>query len=197
MLMHNNARIAAMLMLVAICLSTTAQSLPGPQPGQQPGPQPDNPGYFTGKWSCKYLGRKSPFGDGQSQGTAVFSAHDCADCPAGTTMLDLLVTYQTPDATGAEQAVTSFDRATGRLKIASHPAPGLIPNGEGDWSAPNTIRISSETFTVGLHGYRLRRLLSIVSNDSFTVFDELAESDGPSESPFERLGSAVCLRVKN
>ena len=35
MLMHNNARIAAMLVLVAICLSTTAQSLPGRQPGQQ------------------------------------------------------------------------------------------------------------------------------------------------------------------
>jgi hypothetical protein len=185
--MNNKIGLSGILLLVISCFTVVAQP---------PGAVMRSPDYLLGKWSFKYLGRISPLGDAMQQGRVVFTARDCIDCPAGVALLDVAVTFQNSAGAGTASAVVRFDQSTRLMRIDSvgdKSTPGLLQAGTGNWDAPVSIGFVSDQVTVNGHYYSLRRFISIVSDDSFTIYDELSEDAGP----YVRLGTAICLRDRS
>jgi hypothetical protein len=84
-----------------------------------------------------------------------------------------------------------FDEASKTLSFTEKLGSGATLTSKGDWTSPISIRFTIDPVTAKGQKLQLRRVISVVSEHSFTVTEELSEDGGP----FVRLGSAVFSKV--
>lgn len=144
--------------------------------------------YLAGKWRFKYIGRRSNSGgtlqDGPREGTL------SCEQRAESQTIEVLVEGRSDAGSYRESATLAFDEATNKLTVIEQRADGLILSSHGDWSKPVVIHLIVDPIEVNGRTLRMRRSITIVSANSFTLVEELAENDGP----FLRLGSAIFTR---
>jgi len=141
--------------------------------------------YFLGEWSFEMVARESPFGPaGNLTGTLMFSPvldnrflESRLDCKADTGP------FQKSGFAGwdpGSKSYTFFDSVPG----------GIATMSSGAWVGP-AIRIESAPVRAGGKTFHVRRVLSIISDNSFSVRDEFSVDGGP----FQRLGNGTFSRT--
>lgn len=136
--------------------------------------------YFSGAWSFKYIGRESALWPAPREGVVRFTKQ-----PDGQFVGALQGSHE--GGAYQESWLLRFDEASKSLSLEEKLASGVTLKSQGDWSSPIAIRFTVPAVKVKGQTLQLRRTLSIVSESSFTVTEELSEDGGPTV----RLGRAV------
>lgn len=161
----------------------TAARPNAPRPARVSVPQPQQKitiDYFVGEWSFNQKGRDSALGDGVRDGLIVLKKNADGKSVSGT-------------VTGTKETITiSFDESTKAFILNQKFTTGAVVNLKGEWTSPIAIRVSSDAVKIKSETIKLRRTINIIAAHSFSLFDELSESDGP----FVRLGNAVFSKAE-
>jgi hypothetical protein len=151
-----------------------------PQPLQQ-----QSLDYFVGQWNFKWLARESPVGPGSRSGTVTFTK------TADGTFLDARTEGQSDEGKYQETAVVGFDDEKKMLAFFERRTRGVELLSLGDWGSAMTIRFAISPVRIKGQTVRLKRTISVVSADSFSVSEEFSVDGGP----FERLGNGTFTKV--
>jgi hypothetical protein len=185
--MTNRSLAATLLFATLTCLSLVAQDpqtqppagrgrrVSPPQPQQQPGVE-----YFVGAWTFTWTGRESPVSTGPRTGTLTFVRKGTSD------ILDMRTEGTTESGTAYKETGTAeWNARTKTMTFYERLTTGVELRSIGDWSSPIGIRAESESTKTESQTFRVRRLYSILSAQSFMVAEEIS-IDG---KPYQRLGN--------
>lgn len=137
--------------------------------------------YFVGRWKFEYLGGEfPPLSAGGRSGTVTFSAANASTFATGKVEGEVFgKAFQETISLGVNpdtKAVVYQERRTDGVELLS----------VGDWRSPLAITFQTSPLAQAGKTYRLRRVMSVLSNTSFDVTEEFSVDGGA----FRRLGNA-------
>jgi|SRR2546427_1680408 len=141
--------------------------------------------YFAGEWSFEMTARESPFGPGGSlKGTASFTP------VLENRFLESRLECKVDAGLFQKSGFIGYDFGNKTYTFFENLPGGIASFSAGQWVGP-AIRAESAPLQVKDQTYRLRRVLSVVSDNSFTVKDEFSVDGGP----FQRLGNGTFSKL--
>jgi Protein of unknown function (DUF1579) len=141
--------------------------------------------YFVGQWRFEMVARDSPLGPGgELKGQMSFDR-----------VLDGKFLESRFEAGAGKDVLRAsgfigFDSASKLYTYFEHRNNGIVMFNTGTWTGPG-IRLEAAPVQVKGQTFRLRRAISVVSENTFTLVEEFSQDGGP----FQRLGNGTFTKV--
>ena len=143
--------------------------------------------YFLGEWELEYTGAEfPPLSLGMRSGRVTFT--QAGDAP----FLHGHVTGELFGEAYEESVIIGYDESSEVLLFKETLSNSTELLSLGNWQSPIAINLVTHPIEVDGHVHQLRRVISVTSENAFTVTDEFSV-DG---APFRRLGNGSFLRVR-
>jgi hypothetical protein len=141
--------------------------------------------YFVGQWNFEMVARESPLGPGgELKGQMTFDR-----------VLDGKFLESRFEAAAGKDVLRGsgfigFDSASKLYAYFEHRNNGIVMFNTGTWIGPG-IRLEAAPVQVKEQTLRLRRAISVISENTFTLVEEFSQDGGP----FQRLGNGTFTKV--
>jgi len=141
--------------------------------------------YFLGEWSYEMVARESPFGPaGSLTGTLTFAP------VLDNRFLESRLDCKSDAGAFTKSGFVGYDPGSKSYAFFDNAPGGIATLSSGAWVGP-AIRAESAPVRAQGKTFRLRRVLSIISDSSFGMRDEFSVDGGP----FQRLGNGTFSRT--
>lgn len=141
--------------------------------------------YFVGQWRFEMIARDSPLGPGGNlEGQMTFDR-----------ILDGKFLESRFEAKAGKDVLQGggfigFDSGSSLYTYFEHRNNGVALFNTGTWTGPG-IRLEAVPVRVNGQTFRLRRVISVVSQNTFTLVEEFSQDGGP----FQRLGNGIFTKI--
>lgn len=141
--------------------------------------------YFVGQWKFEMVARESPLGPGgELKGQMTF------DRVLDGTFLESRFETETGQDVLRGNGFIGFDPASKLYTYFEYRNNGIVMFNTGTWTGPG-IRLEAVPVQVKGQTLRLRRAISVISENTFTLVEEFSQDGGP----FQRLGNGTFTKV--
>jgi hypothetical protein len=143
--------------------------------------------YFVGRWTFEYVGAEiPPVSLGTRSGTAAFTRTGSAGFVAGE------VSSGVAGQSDADSVLIGVDPATKMVVLRERRPGGVELVSLGNWQSPLAISLQTSPVVAGGTTYEFRRVISITSEATFSIVEEISINGGP----LRRLGRGHFRRIE-